>query len=236
MKEKYNLYLLLPVIFVFMTQLQAQHGHGGMSADKPSVHGMLIFGREKIYTSHLPLFHAPHNYQVILEIELDKAAKEEFNKDRQLHPEFTTYTIEPERFILPDKISSKGSFKASLYRGHFERGGTKILDSIHIKIFAVIYFKMFDPAAVKPTAANYLLFGNNKEQFAVHQVSNKPDFEQIIQVKAELGNEMFSTVILSGTNNPAGVSGNTISVTLNGRDSTLILLQQLYLEFDDLKD
>ncbi len=236
MKEKYNLYLLLPVIFIFITQVQAQHGHDGMSTDKPAVHGMLIFGTEKIYTSHLPLFHAPHNYQIILEIELDKAAKEKFSKDRQLHPEFTTYTIEPERFILPDKISSKGSFKANLYRGHFERGGTKIADSIHIKIFAVIYFKMFDTAAIKPATANYLLFGNSKEQFAVHQISNKPDFEQIIQVKAELGNEMFNTVIFSETNSPAGVSGNTISVRLKGRDSTLTLLQQLYLEFDDLKD
>ena len=41
------------------------------SEDKPATHGMLIFGTNKIYASHLPMFHSPHNYQVILELDLD---------------------------------------------------------------------------------------------------------------------------------------------------------------------
>jgi hypothetical protein len=228
--------LLLLATIHFSINAKAQHGHGAMAADKPSVHGMLIFGTGKIYASHLPMFHAPHNYQIIVEIELDKTAKQKFIKDQQLHPEFTTYTIEPERFILPDKISSKGSFKANLYRGHFERGGVKIADSIGINIFGVIYFKRFDTAEVRPTDAAYLLFGNSKEQFAVHQISNKPDFEQIIQVKTDGGKDKLSTVIFSAVNNPVGMSSNTISVKINGKANKLILLKQLYLEFDDLKE
>jgi hypothetical protein len=233
--KKISSLLLLATIY-FSIDVKAQHGHGIMVADKPSVHGMLIFGTEKIYASHLPLFHAPHNYQIILELELDKTAKQKFIKDQQLHPEFTTYTIEPERFILPDKVNSKGSFKANLYRGHFERGGVKIADGISIKIVAVIYFKKFDTADVRQTDAAYLLFGNNKEQFAVHQISNKPDFEQIIQVKADLQKSKLETVIFSVTNNPLGVSSNNILVKMNGKQTDVTLLKQLYLEFDDLKE
>jgi hypothetical protein len=227
---------LLPVLCAFAIDIKAQHGHSSMAPDKPSVHGMLIFGTQTIYASHLPLFHAPHNYQVILELELDKAAKEKFIKDQQLHPEFTTYTFEPERFILPDKINSKGSFKANLFRGHFERGGVKIADSISIKIAAVIFFKQFDPAESRRANAVYLLFGNGKEQFAVHQISNKPDFEQIIQVKAAGLSNKPEPVIFSAINNPVGVSSNTISVKISGKERQLILLKQLYLEFDDLRE
>lgn len=227
---------LLPVLCAFAIHTKAQHGHSGMAPDKPAVHGMLIFGTQTIYASHLPLFHAPHNYQVILELELDKAAKEKFIKDQQLHPEFTTYTFEPESFILADKINSKGSFRANLYRGHFERGGVKIADSISIKITAVIFFKQFDPAEPRRANAAYFLFGNGKEQFAVHQISNKPDFEQIIQVKAAGLSNKPETVIFSTTNNPAGVSSNAISVKISGKERQLVLLKQLYLEFDDLRE
>jgi hypothetical protein len=197
---------------------------------------MIIFGKEKIYASHLPLFHSPHNYQIILELELDKTAGQKFIADQLEHPEFTTYTIEPERFILTDKILSRGSFKANLYRGHFERGGIKIADSISIKISTIIYFRKFDETEKKLPHSAYLLFGNSKEQFAVHQISNKPDFEQIIQVKTGSVKNNCDTVIFSEVNEPVGISGNTIPMkTGNGRGE-LILVKQIYLEFDDLKD
>jgi hypothetical protein len=227
---------LLPVLCTFVIHIKAQNGHSGMSPDKPAIHGMLIFGTQTIYASHLPLFHAPHNYQVILELELDKAAKEKFIKDQQLHPEYTTYTFEPESFILADKINSKGSFKANLYRGHFERGGVKIADSISIKIAAVIFFKQFDPAEPRRANAAYFLFGNGKEQFAVHQISNKPDFEQIIQVKTTALSNKTEPVVFSAINSPVGVSSNAITVKISSKAQPLILLKQLYLEFDDLKE
>lgn len=227
---------LLMIAFLFVKEINAQHGHGAMQPDKPSIHGMLIFGKDKIYASHLPLFHAPHNYQIILELVMDKGSRQQFITDQRQHPEFTTYTIEPERFILPDMVTAKGSFKANLYRGHFERGGVKIADSINIKIAAIVYYKKFDTAAVKDTNATFLLFGNSKEQFAIHQISNKPDFEQIIQIKAGEATTRADTVIFSATNIPVGVSGNTISAKANNKEVKLILLKQLYLEFDDLKE
>lgn len=212
----------------------AQH-HQINNGDKPSTHGMLIFGKEKIYASHLPLFHPPHDYQIILELELDKTARQKFITDQQQHPESVTYTIEPEKFVLPEKINSKGSFKASVYRGHFERGGIKIATDVNIKITQVVYFKKLDPTATKDTGTDFILFGNTKEQFAAHHISDKPDFEQIIQVKAITPVDA-KYVLLSlnkESNNPVGVSGNTIETSDKKK---VVLLKQLYLEFDDLKE
>ena len=36
---------------------------------------MLVFGTEKVYFSHLPMFHAPHDYQAVIEVELPEATK-----------------------------------------------------------------------------------------------------------------------------------------------------------------
>jgi hypothetical protein len=228
-------YYCLIILFTFISRFTfAQHDHTAISTDKASTHGMLIFGTDKIYASHLPMFRTPHNYQIIIELMLDNAAKQKFITDQKLHTEFTTYTIEPERFVLPDMINAKGSFKANLYRGHFERGGIKIADSINIKITAIIYFKKFDATAARQTEANFLVFGTSKEQFAIHQISNKPDFEQILQVKTSI--TTLETVSFSANNNPVGVSGNTITVKINNKDAVLTLLKQLYLDFDDLKE
>jgi hypothetical protein len=232
--------LALLIFLVVAVACKSQH-HGDMQADKPSTHGMVIFGRETIYASHLPLFHAPHHYQIILQLQLEKTTQQKFIKDQQLHPEAATYSIEPEKFILPEIIEKPRQFKANLYRGHFERGGVKIADSITVKITDVVYFKKLDPEQTKDSTVNFILFGNNKAQYAVHHISNKPDFEQIIQIKSYIslftGKAKYSIAVFDEHNNsPVGVSGNEIEATTETKKFKLALLKQIYLEFDDLKE
>jgi hypothetical protein len=227
--------LCLVASILFLSNLTAQHDHGTASKDKPSVHGMLIFGTDNVYASHLPMFRSPHDYQIIIELTMDNSAKKKFVADQAKNPQYTTYTIEPERFVLPDIIAKLGSFKANLYRGHFERGGQKIAENITVTIKKVVYFKKFDATETKKDSAVFLVFGSTKEQFAVHKISNKPDFEQILQVKTGLTNAMETTVF-SPKNTPIGISGNTIQVKMGSKEMDIVLLKQLYLEFDDLKE
>ncbi|WP_316632471.1 hypothetical protein [uncultured Flavobacterium sp.] len=228
------------VLFFFMTLASAQHQHNSVSNDAPSTHGMLIFGKEKIYASHLPMFHSPHDYQIILELELDNNTKKLFMADQENNPEYNTYTIEPEKFILPDMIQNPKPFKVNLYRGHFERGGKKIASDIVVSIKQVIYYKKFNPAEGKSGTTNFIFFGNTKEQFMAHQITNRPDFDQILQVKtasdALIKNEKYKLInVNKSDNSPIGVAGNDIQVDVNGTNCSIVLLKQLYLEFDDLK-
>jgi hypothetical protein len=231
----------LPFILIFIFSFtNAQEHHGNHSQDKPSTHGMLILGKEKIYASHLPMFHSPHDYQIILELELDKDIQKQFVTDQENNPEYTTYTIEPEKFVLPNMIHNPKSFKANLYRGHFERGGTKIASDINVTIKAVIYYNQFNGDKARATANTFILFGNEKENFIAHQITNKPDFDQIIQVKKVtnllLVNKKHEQIIVNKTeNNPIGVGGNYIEVTNDSNVFNITLLKQLYLEFYDLK-
>jgi hypothetical protein len=228
--------ILSLILFAISFQINAQHENHKMGSDKPSTHGMLLFGSEKIYVSHLPMFHSPHNYQIILELELSKADKQKYIADKNKNNNYTTYTIEPEKFVLPDMVNNPKAFKVNLYRGHFERGGVEILKNITVKIVNVNYFKKFNPEEMKAKTSNFILFGNEKEQFLAHEIINKPDFEQIIEVKtnlkAFLNNEKSKTITLNSVeNNPIGVSGNEVLVN----EKPIVLLKQLYLEFDDLK-
>ena len=228
------------IILSFFSMTYAQEHQKVTTQDKPSTHGMLIFGKEAIYASHLPMFHSPHNYQIILELELDPNTKKLFITDQDKNPEYTTYTIEPEKFILPDMIQNPKTFKASLYRGHFERGGVKIAININVTIKKVIYFSKFNEEETRAQNTNFIVFGNSKEQFIAHKISNKPDFDQIIQVKTNSNlifeNKNFELISLNQTaNSPIGVSSNEIESIYNSSPYTLKLLKQLYLEFDDLK-
>lgn len=229
--------ILAIILFGITFQINAQHENHKMSTDKPSTHGMLLFGSEKIYVSHLPMFRSPHHYQIILELELSKSDKQKYVSDKNKNPNYTTYTIEPEKFVLPDMINNPKPFKVNLYRGHFERGGIEILKNITVKIVQIISFKKFNPEEMKSKTTNFILFGNEKEQFLAHEITNKPDFEQIIEVKTNmslfLNNEKSKIITLNITeNSPIGVSSNEVVVN----EKPIFLLKQLYLEFDDLKN
>jgi hypothetical protein len=233
-------YSISLIFFLFITITNAQHKHGNASTDVPSTHGMLVFGKEKIYASHLPMFRSPHDYQIILELELDTNTKKLFVVDQGKNSDHNTYMIEPETFILPDMIHNPKPFKANLYRGHFERGGKKIASDIVVSIKQVIYYKKINPEEVKSGTTDFIIFGNPKEQFIVHQLTNRPDFEQILEVKTEsdalIKNDKYKVInVNKSANSPIGVSGNDIQVDGNGTSYSITLLRQLYLEFDDLK-
>lgn len=218
----------------------SQEKHVIQTTDKASTHGMLIFGKNKIYAYHLPMFHSPHNYQIILELELTDTAKSLFIEDQKSKTEYATYTIEPETFVLPQMIVKGNSFMVDLYRGHFERGGKKIASKIKVVIKEVLFYNKFKSDEKRSATNSFILFGNEKEQFIAHLLTNKPDFDQIIEVKAPFDSILKgkNNVVIdtdSTENSVLGVSGNEIEISLNKTKYPMVLLKQLYLEFGDLK-
>jgi hypothetical protein len=152
--------------------------------DRPSVHGMLIVGEKTIFLSHLPLFHSPHDYQVLLEARFRSNGGDPrrlYAEDRARTGE-KIYTLVPERFVLPDKVTGRRSFKADIYRGHFERGGVPIAKGITVDLVRVVHFRKFTPRAERPRQLEYVLFGKGDEVFLAHRVIAPPDFDQVLSV------------------------------------------------------
>jgi hypothetical protein len=217
--------------------------HAINSSDVPASHGMTLFGTNKIYAYHIADF-APHNYQIILELDLDEAAHRGFLEYQASHPSEATYTIEPEYFILPDMINNPRPFKVKLYQGNFTNGkGGTLIDQTTVRIKNVIYFKKFDPKEPKPNTTEFILFGNEKEQFIAHYLTAKPDFDQVIQVKANtnlLNDNSFQLLLANQrTNTPLSVSGNIIGTRLltpqhknQNKTVQITLSKQIYSELD----
>ncbi|MFT6632787.1 MAG: hypothetical protein ACJAS4_002752 [Bacteriovoracaceae bacterium] len=241
-------------IFSFLTILIGSNltfgvDHHPEHKDLPSVHGMFVFGKDKVYLSHLPMFHSPHDYQVLIEVELPEEVKAVYLEEKLQDKFQSVYTIVPESFILPEVMTDGHSFKAVLYKGHFERGGSPITKEINITIKKVLYFKQFDKSAVKtPTAtatAKYIIIGNKTEQFIIHKVIAKPDFDQVIKLNGS--NKALIAILLKTTHLNVTIPSSLNTVPLKEGENLIAKLsdnqnssvsinikKSLYLEYGDL--
>ncbi|WP_082578495.1 MBL fold metallo-hydrolase [Lysobacter sp. Root690] len=163
----------------------------GEFADPPNTHGMLVVGTDAVYLSHLPMFHPPHHYQLIFEANLPAEVLRGYREDAAAHPD-TYYTLAPtQRWVLPDTIKPDAHFKADLYRGHFERGGTPIARDIDVSVRNIVHFRRFEAgrseAGRTPQPSRWIGFGRGSQRFAAHRIEAAPDMDQIVQITAPAG-------------------------------------------------
>ncbi|WP_318849125.1 hypothetical protein [Chryseobacterium sp. JV558] len=208
--------------------------------DHPGIHGMVLLGDDTQYASHLPLFYAPHDYQVILKIQLDQTSTLNYKKDQLTHPEVKLYTIEPEKFVLPGIMNDIKTFKANIYRGHFERGGELIIKDAQVEITKVLYFHQLNKDKSEGQPCHYILFGDQKQQFLAHQILNRPDFDELSKI--DIKNKAIATLLQNGEIAiVASKAKETQSLsekctgTKEYKNINFSNPEILYLEFDDLK-
>jgi hypothetical protein len=176
--------------------------HGGMhmhgSSDHPAFHGMLVFGNESAYLSHLPMFMAPpHRYQLIMGVALEKAGADQLPAivaDRQ-RTGTRMYSFTPTRnFVLTDLVTPDpahprlDSFPGTVVRGHFEPGhfepaGQELISGVVAHVEHVFQFDKFANQAQDLLSLQYFLFGRGAELFLAHVITRPPDFDHVIGVR-----------------------------------------------------
>lgn len=179
------------------------HGHtSGVGSDTHGhalgVHGMLVLGGQRmsdlhsspVYVSHLPMFMAPHDFQVIARVTGEAADRYDAFVAHFGFSEI--YTFRPEPFSIDELDPAGGgpartSFGGTLFRGHFERGGGEIASHVSFGIEQVVHFRRFsaDAANTARGQLRYLCFGARDAAFLAHLITAPPDFDQILVV--ELG-------------------------------------------------
>ena len=151
-------------------------------------HGMALFGgNDALYASHLPMFHAPHDYQVLLQVrvadpKLDAALRQRLDGKTEL------WTINPDKFELnrlaPTAAAPLREFKADLVDGHFERGGQAQYAGITVVVDKVLMFRQLSPDAARRDSARYVQLGTGKQRYLVKEIDSRPDFDHIVAVSA----------------------------------------------------
>lgn len=173
------------------------------SQSKGAVHNMLILGTKTPFFYHLPMFSftgfdSPRRYQVILEATLAQKGNDlqgVFAEERKMHQETKIYTFNPEPFVLEDLAPKTKKplrqLSGSIFRGHLEKGGTRIFEDVTADVRPV-YFREFAPKARRSKSLEYVLFGAKSELFLAHLITKPPDFDQILPVTISRGDRFFA--------------------------------------------
>ena len=164
-------------------------------------HNMLVVGEKTVFLSHLPMFKeedgegklvvTPHRFQVVLEAAFMSGNSAQpqtaYAADRREHQDTKIYMLNPrETFKLAELVAARPrrSFKARVFRGHFEReGNVAVLDGVDVTVKNVVHFHEFDPKAARPGKLEYFIFGKGDELFMAHLITSPPDFDQVVAVE-----------------------------------------------------
>lgn len=165
------------------------HSRGPGDCDTVGRHGMLLFGEDPVYLSHLPMYASPHNFQVLLEVGLDGPALDTLRADRVRYGD-GMYTVDPAPFPVADLephdgVPARTSLDVTLVRGHIERGGTPICTGLRMDIRNVVWFRQLDADARRDPgqAMEYLYFGRGGQMYLVHEMAARPSFDQVLTVR-----------------------------------------------------
>ncbi len=227
-----------PIRFLLLSLLVAGVSPECSTAmDSPAIHGMLVFGDSSIYFSHLPMFHSPHDYQIVFEANLRNSVNETFLKDQRSHPE-SIYTFIPTEMLLPDFGTSVKEIRGDLYRGHFEKNGILIEKSVVVQIKRMIHFQKLDGEVTRPANLKYLLVGDKHMTWLIHFISQRPDFDQILAVNSSYGasknNSGMFVEFRNISNEKPIVDGQVFMGYIGDKSYYFSGLKTKYLEFEDL--
>ena len=217
--------------------MHGDHDHHG-GGDAKGFHGMVLWGLDSIYLSHLPMFKAPpHAYQVIVEADLARPTggpATEYATDRAQHPGQLLYSLAPEEFVLPDILPQAGkppnlsTLRGALFRNRFDQEtGVEIAPDVVVNIKNVIHGRKFDPAAAELKSLEYIALGKPGEIYLAHLITRPPDFDHIVRVtfdkmpaEESLRRGMILTIptLRNGKDERPAAGDRSVSATLSGID------------------
>jgi hypothetical protein len=171
--------LLLSISLMLCTISMARAENTHNLHQRMGHHGMVMFAvGADIYVSHLPLFSAPHDFQLIYRV---KSA----NNNRILAMlAKDTLTILPAAFDL-NRLVDGESFKIStqIFTGHFERGGTLSFQDKSFEFYQPIYKRSLSqvPQISKSQNKTFVLLDTKlpNAKLAVHHIQAAPSFDMI---------------------------------------------------------
>lgn len=167
------------------------------------VHGMVLFGgREGLHGSHMPMFHSPHDLQVVVRLRAADAHLDQMLR-QALSASSGLWSIAPERFDLnraePGHADPLRQFRADVFEGHFERGGVRRKESVAFDVDQVLLFNRLDPAARSAGQRVFQVIGAGRAHFLVKRLDQRPDVDLIGRFDTASATQKAGTIVLDGS-------------------------------------
>ncbi|MDO6444220.1 hypothetical protein Q4493_00380 [Colwellia sp. 1_MG-2023] len=176
--------VMIFVVFICSFQLSAEEVAELPPLDPSYVgeHGMVLFTKSSsIYASHLPLYHKPHNVQLIYKLENKNLALLQSVRDGGL------VTIKPKPFNLQRLMrGEKMIINVDVYSGHFERDGMLVYENIPLSFAKRLYVREMIELEESSRQQAYDVINLNKNyKIYVHKIQKAPSFDHILYIDVE---------------------------------------------------
>ena len=148
------------------------------------VHGMVLFAQgSSIYASHMPLYHKPHDVQMLYKLDNNNLAVLQSVRDGDL------ITIKPKPFNLQRLMREERMvINVDLYAGHFERDGMLVYEDIPMVFEKQIYMRSFDDIKPASSKQEYDVVSLQKNiKIYIHRISQAPSFDHLISIDQQAG-------------------------------------------------
>ena len=204
------------------------------------LHGMAVFGgAEGLFASHLPMFHTPHDSQVIIRFHLADAQLDQSLR-ATLAQQAKLWTLAPEKFDLlrlsPKHATPLKQFSASFFDGHFERGGAEKFTNAQVVVDEVLFFKHLSAEKQQSHLAQYHVLGKGKERFLFKEIDQRPDYDHIVALRLKNSTSLPSTISFKQTTQklqmPSAAEWNR---ALHVQATNIKQRQDIYFETEDLQ-
>src|ERR1041384_5614991 len=153
-------------------------------------HGFSLLGKRSLVLSHIPMFMAPHQAQVFLEVTLSAADGSDPAKtylDDQKQTNAKAYVLVSDPLVLPnlapDAETPLRTFTGKLYRGAWPfddlAKAPVVIPALTVNVTRAIFYRSFvNAAALKELT--YYCFQTPETTYLAHVITRPPDFVQLL--------------------------------------------------------
>ncbi len=148
------------------------------------VHGMVLMNKSStIFAYHLPLYHKPHDVQLLYKLDVKDVALMQLVRDNDM------VTIKPKPFNLQRLIrGEKVALEADVYAGHFERDGMLVYKNVTLNFAEKLYVRKLDKLEPSSKKQEYDVVSYRKNyKIYIHRLQQAPSYDHLIHIDVNAG-------------------------------------------------
>ena len=148
------------------------------------VHGMVLMNKAStIFAYHLPLYHKPHDVQLLYKLDVKNVALVHLVRDNDM------VTIKPKPFNLQRLMrGEKIALEADIYIGHFERDGMLVYENMTLNFAKQLYMRKLDDISPSSNNQEYDVVSYRKNnKIYIHRIQQAPSFDHLIHIDVNAG-------------------------------------------------
>ena len=179
---KKQLTFVLLILFSQLISAEEKQVLPPLDPDYMGSHGMVLVSHSStIYASHLPLYHKPHDVQLLYKLENKDLALLQMVRDGDL------ITIKPQPFNLQRLMrGEKMIITADVYSGHFEREGMLVYQNMPLNFSKQLYVRELKEIKKSSTKQEYDVISLSKNyKIYIHKIQQAPSFDHLLHVDLE---------------------------------------------------